>query len=169
MSGLLEFLGSGSSAAISCQMTTQRPARYVWLTAPPTPAPTSTCLRDTRGLGFGPKDHLKNRDTKWKARVCQQHPPLPAHAQSRRHMACARVKLSGSPRGPCPPSHAKAEPSALRQHSVTNRNANSGVQGSMGFGFCSSLFSTGNLGGGAAWFVIFCQNYNKTVISVAKV
>lgn len=77
MSGLLEFLGSGSSAAISLPDDNTASARVrVASTAPRhRPPTTSTCLRDTRGHRIWTKDHLKNRDTKWKARVSRQPSP----------------------------------------------------------------------------------------------
>lgn len=67
-----------SAAFLPDDNTASARVRVAYSAPAPRPPTTSTCLRDT-GLGFGPKDHLKNRDTKWKARVSRQ-PPLPAHA-----------------------------------------------------------------------------------------
>ena len=90
-------------------MTTQRQPGYLWLPAPPPPPPTtSTCLRDTRGHRIWTKDHLKKRH-QMESQGVPAAAPSSAHAQSCRHMACARVKPKREPAGaPAPPAMLKA-------------------------------------------------------------
>lgn len=89
-------------------------------------------VRHTRSEDLDQKSS-DNRNTKWKAEGSGSHFSS-ARAHPCGHMACARVRHKWEPAGaPSPPSHAESEPSKFKQHSVPNRNVNSGYTEVLGF------------------------------------
>lgn len=123
----LGFQGSGSFAL--CQITTQHQQGGACAPAPHLRPPV---CENTRPYDLDQRS-LENRDNKWKAEGSGSR-PSPAHAHPCGHVACARVKHQWEPAGaPSPPSHSEREPSKLEQHSVTNRNGNSGCVEVLGF------------------------------------
>lgn len=126
------------------------------------PPSTSTCLWDIRGHTTWTKDHSKTETPNGKPRGPGSQ-PSPARAHSWGHMACARVKHKWEPAGaPSPPSHPEREPSKLKQHSVTNRNANSGGVGVVGFWIIIFLSSLHASLGGATWFC-YIHTHKNTI------
>ena len=141
-------------------MTTQRQPGYVWLPAPPTPAPPHyihLSERHTRSQDLDQRSSEKQRH-QMESQGVPAAAPSSAHAQSCRHMACARVKPKREPAGaPALPAMLKASQGhQSRTQLPTERPAAGCAGGPWGFRFCSSLFSTGNLGRGEQHgFVIF--------------
>lgn len=126
---------------------------------------TSTCLWDIPGHTTWTKDHLKTETPNGKPRGSGSQPSS-AHAHSCGHMACARVRHTWKPAGaPSPPGPSESEPSTLKQHSGTNRNANSGWIGAVGFWilFFLLLCVPVLVGGWVTWF---CYSHTYTQIKI---
>ena len=171
ISGLREYQGSG-------ELCWDFPARWQHSVSEGkcvlpahTPSPDhTTCLGDIGGHRIWTKDHLKKQRHRMESQGVPAAVPSSAHAQPCRPMASGRVKPKWEPAGaPCPPGHPESEPSALEQHSVTNRNANSecaGVHGILDYVLPSSLQASL---GGATWFCyIHTKHYNNIVIVLLK-
>lgn len=130
------------------------------------PPPTSTCLWDIRGHTIWTKDHLKTETPNGKPRGPSSQPSS-AHAHSCGHMASARVRHPWEPAGaPSPPSPSESGPSKLKQHSVTNRNANRGGLGLWDSGLYFSVFSACQFGGGSNVVLLYSHTHTTHEIKI---